>query len=146
MVTDINYQESIEQSSVELSKLIDTITYITRIDNPYVFYEYYMPGHSPLKMYSQEHNSSITNEILTKPQDETIASKDLIQILNQLIALQKAGTRIESKRIPLLLEEYKFKGYRQVEFIYKDSNDLHVITVTNKKKAIHFKHAISICT
>lgn len=109
------------------------------------FYEYYMPGHLPLKMYSQEHNSSITNEILTKPQDKTITSKELIQILSQLIASQKAGTRIESKRIPLLSEEYKFKGYRQVEFIYKDSNNLHVITVTSKKKAIHFKHVISIC-
>lgn len=130
------------QESEEIIKLISMIAYITRKDSPFILYEYYISGHSPLEIYNQEYNSSIKTTIPSASQDKIISSDELVQILSQLIELQQAGTKIGSKRIPLLSSEYKFKGYRQVEFSYADSNGLHVITITNKKKEIYFKHII----
>lgn len=126
----------------ELSKLIDMIAYITRTDNPFIFYEYYTSGYLPLEIYSQKYSLNIKNKIPLESQDKIITLDELVQILSQLIELQQAGTQVGSKRIPLLSSEYKFKGYRQVEFRYADSNGLHVITITNKKKEIYFKHII----
>lgn len=130
------------QESEKTGKLIDMIVYITRKDNPFIFYEHYTSGHSPLEIYRQKYSLSIKSEIPLELQGKIITSDELVRILSQLIELQQAGTKIESKRIPLLSSEYKFKGYRQVEFSYTDSNGLHVITITNKKKEIYFKHTI----
>lgn len=126
--------------SKQKSSLVDMIAYITRTDNLFVFYEYYTPGHSPLEIYNQECTPRTDKLIPLESQDKIISSEELVRILGQLLVLEKSGTKVESTRIPLISSEYKFKGYRQVKFSYKESDSLHEIIINNKKKEICFNH------
>lgn len=129
-------------NSKETQELIETAAYITRIDNPFIYYNYYLPARSPLDGLNVASIESTENHIPLGNFERIVTIKELVQILNQLLELQKSGIRVESKRIPLLAAEYKFKGYRQVEYSYRDIKGLHVITVTNKRKEIHIRSTV----
>lgn len=116
-------------------EFIDAITYITRTDNPYVFYEYYSNNHTPLELFKGM--SASETSILNKSCNENISSEQLIQTINELIELQESGIEVSSRRIPLLEDKYKFKGYRRVQFSYQADDKSKTITITHKKKEIH---------
>lgn len=113
----------------------EAVTYITRTDNPYVLYEYYSNNHTPLELF--KNIGVLKTAILGKSCSESISSEQLLQIINELIELQESGIEVSSRRIPLLEEKYKFKGYRRVEFSYQTGNKLKIITITHKKKEIY---------
>lgn len=129
-------------SNRETQELINIAAYITRIDNPFIYYNYYLPSHSPLDGLSIASTESTENHIPLGNFDKIVTNEELVQILNKLLELQKSGITIESKRIPLLSSEFKFKGYRRVEFSYRDANSLHIITVTHKRKEIHIRSTV----
>ncbi len=127
------------EGSHKISKeFIKQASYITRTDNPFTLYEYYTPGHSILDLLSLDHPSTLIKEKCEK----VITSDELVEIINQLLELQKLGIEVHSQRIPLLESEYKFKGFRQVKFSYTNNEGLHELLITNKKKEIHLEYNI----
>lgn len=119
--------------------------YIARIDNPYTLFQHYTKGHTPLELLTDTSTEDVDDLLNAKCSEKIITSKQLDGIIVKLIELQQSDIQVESTRIPLLEQEFKFKGYRRVEFKYEDNMGLHTLMITHKKKEIALGVEVKRC-
>lgn len=118
------------------SEFLNIATYITRTDNAFIYYQEYAKGGTPLSLLINVPIENIENLLNSNCSEKIITSIELEGIILKLIELQQSGIQVVSTRIPLLEQKFKFKGYRRVEFKYEDTQGVHTLTITHKRKEI----------